>query len=115
MNSGNSKTPDTHRLLLNLSNKANLKGINKCVDLSNLGIYYAWSNIKKKNKFKKSVLTWNEEFELIDGSNSVSDIQVYFGYILSRYENIADNLSIKMYLRKIENRITFKHDIISNI
>ena len=36
----------------------------------------------KNNKFKKSAPTWNEEFELPDGSCSVSDIQDYFEYIL---------------------------------
>ena len=28
----------------------------------------------KDNKFEISAVTWNEEFELPDGSNSVSDI-----------------------------------------
>ena len=32
----------------------------------------------KNNKFKKSALTWNEEFQLPDRSNSVPDIQAYF-------------------------------------
>ena len=31
-----------------------------------------------------SAPTWNEEFKLPDGSNSVSDIQDYFGYILKK-------------------------------
>ena len=39
MNSGNSKTSDLHRLLLNLSNKTNLKRNDKYVALSNLSIY----------------------------------------------------------------------------
>ena len=57
MNSGNSKTSDTHRLLLNLSDKINLKRIDKYVALSNLSIYYTWRNMKKSyknNKFKIS-------------------------------------------------------------
>ena len=36
----------------------------------------------KNNKFKISVSTWNEEFELLDGSYSVSDTQDYFQYII---------------------------------
>ena len=78
MNSGDSKISDPHRLLLNLSNKIGLKGSDKYVALSNLSIYYTWKNIKKSyknNKFKISAPTWNEEFELPDGSYSVSDIQ----------------------------------------
>ena len=70
MNSRNSKTSDPHRLLFNLSDKINLKRKDKYVALSNVNIYYTWKNMKKsykKNKFKTSALTWNEEFELHDG------------------------------------------------
>ena len=35
----------------------------------------------KNNKFAISAPTWNEEFELPDGSYSISDIQNYFKYI----------------------------------
>ena len=85
MDSGNSEITDLRRLLLNLSDKVNLKRSDKYVALSNLSIYYTWKNIKKSyknNKFKTSDLTWNEEFELPDGSYSVSDIQDYFKCIL---------------------------------
>ena len=78
MNSENSKTSDPHSLFLNLSDKINLKRSDKYVALSNLSIYYTWKNIKKSyknNKFKISAPTWNEEFELTDGSYSVSDIE----------------------------------------
>ena len=40
----------------------------------------------KNNKFKISAPTWNEEFELTDGSYFVSDIQDYFEYILKSME-----------------------------
>ena len=39
----------------------------------------------KTNKCKISTPTWNEEFDLPDGSHSVSDIQDYFEYILKRH------------------------------
>ena len=73
MNSKNSRISDPHRLLLNLTNKINLKGGNKYVDLSNLIMYYTWRNVKKScknHKFKISAPTWNEELELPDGSYS---------------------------------------------
>ena len=57
MNSENSKTSDPHRLLLNLTDKINLKRSDKYVALSNLSIYYTWKNIKdlyKNSKFKIS-------------------------------------------------------------
>ena len=74
MNSETSKTSDPRRLLLSLTDQINLKRSDKYVSLSNLNIYYTWTNIKKSyknNKFKISALTWNEEFELPDGSYSV--------------------------------------------
>ena len=79
-NSENSETSDPHRLLLNLSDKINLKGSDKYFVLSNLSIYYTWKNTKrsyKNNKFKISAPTWNKKFELPDRSYSVSDIQDY--------------------------------------
>ena len=85
MNSGNIKTLDPHRLLLNISDKINLKRMDKYVDLTYLSIYYTWKYIKtsyKNNKFKISAPTWNEEFKLSDWSYSVSDIQDCFKYIL---------------------------------
>ena len=50
MNSENSKTSQSNRLLLNLSDKINLKRIDKYVALSNLNIYYTWENIKNHTK-----------------------------------------------------------------
>ena len=46
---------------------------------------YTWKNINKScknNKIKISEPTWNEKFELPDGSYFVSDIQDYFEYII---------------------------------
>ena len=42
MNSKNCKTSDPHRLLLNLSDKINLKRSDKYVALSNFRIHYTW-------------------------------------------------------------------------
>ena len=47
MNSKNSKTSDPHRLLLNVTDKIDLKRKDKYITLSNLSIYYTWKNIKK--------------------------------------------------------------------
>ena len=48
-------------------------------------LYQIWK-LDKNMKFKISALTWNEEFELLDGSHSVSYIQEYFAYILKNME-----------------------------
>ena len=91
MNSEDSKISDHHRPLLHLSDKISLKRKDKYVALSNLSIYYTWKNIKKSyknNKFKISAPTRNEEFELHDGSYSVSDIQGYFKYIFKNMRQL---------------------------
>ena len=46
INSKNSKTSDPHKLLLNFSEKINLKRSYKYVALSSLGIYYTLKKIK---------------------------------------------------------------------
>ena len=60
------------------------------------------------NKFKISAPKWSEELKIPDGSYSVSDIQDYFEYILKEHSESVDNPSIRMYINRIENRITFK-------
>ena len=85
MNYKNSKSSDPHILLLNLSKK--IKRCNKDGALSNISIYYTWKNRKtsfKNNKIKISVPTWNEKFDVPDGSHSVSNIQNYFEHIFKK-------------------------------
>ena len=82
MNSGNSKTSDPHRLLLNLK-EVNIKRKDKYVALSNIGMYYTGKNIKKTYEninLKVTSPTRNEKFELSDGT------QKYFQYILKNME-----------------------------
>ena len=77
MNSGNSKTSEYHVLVLKPADKLDLRRGQKSVALSNLSIQYTWKNIKssyKNDKFKISALTLSDEFELPDGSCSMSDI-----------------------------------------
>ena len=62
----------------------------------------------KNNNFKISASTWNEEFELPDGSYSISDIQDYFEYILKKHGEKTVNPLIRIYINKIENRIMFR-------
>ena len=66
--------------------------------LANLSIYYTWKNIKSEynnNKFKISAPTWNETFDLPDGSYSISDIQDYFEFIIKKHETLTDNYQLK--------------------
>ena len=47
MNSRHSKTSDPQRLLLNLTDKIDLRRKDKYITLSNFSVYYTWKNIKK--------------------------------------------------------------------
>ena len=79
--------------------------------LANLSIYYTWKNIKseyKNNKFKISTPTWNDTFDLPDGSYSIPDIENYFEYIIKKHETISNTSPILIYGNKIKNRIVFK-------
>ena len=77
INSENSKTSERHILILKPTDKLDLRRGENIIALSNLSIYYTWKNIKSSynnNKFKISAPTWNDKFELPDGSYSVSNI-----------------------------------------
>ena len=111
MNTENSKTNELHRFKLDLTNKPNLKNPNKNMDLANLSIYYTLKNIKSEynnNKFKILAPTWNDTFDLPDGSYSISDIQDYFEFITKKSETLTENLPIQIYQSKIKNGIVFK-------
>ena len=111
MNTENSKTNESHRFKLYLADKLNLKNLNKNISLVNLSIYYIWKIIKSEynnNKPKISAPTWNETFDLPDGSCTIDDIQDYFEFIIKKHETLTDNPSIKIYSNKIKNRIVFK-------
>ena len=68
-------------------------------------------NIKTEynnNKFKISAPTWNEAFDLPDGSYTIDDIQDYFEFIIKKHETLTDNSPVQIYSNKIKNRIVFK-------
>ena len=111
MNSENSKMSKLHVLILELTNKIDLRIGDNIIALSNFSIYYTWKNLKSSynnNKFKISASTWNDKFESPDGLYSVSDIQDYFEYILKKHGEDIDKPSVQIYVNKIENRVTFK-------
>ena len=49
-------------------------------------------------------ITWWSIFKVIH----ISDIQDYFEYIIKKHQKMNDNLPIRIYINKIENRITFR-------
>ena len=116
MNSENSKISKPHVLILKLTDKLDLRRDEKGIALSNLRIITRGKitintitiRSYNNNKFKISAPTWNDEFELPDGSYSVSDIQDYFEFILKKHGEDIDEPPVQIYVNKIENRITFK-------
>ena len=79
--------------------------------LANLSVYYTWKNIKseyKNNKFKLSAPTWNDTFDMLDGSYSIAALQHYFEYIIKKHKTIADVSPVLIYVNEINNRVVFK-------
>ena len=77
-----------NKFFYQFTDKLNLENPNKNMILANLRIYYTWEIIKSEysnNKFKISAPTWNDEFNLPDGSYSIFDIHDYFEYIIKKH------------------------------
>ena len=104
MNNKNTKTSEPHRLKYSLIDKLDLKNPNKNMALASLSIYYTWKNVKStcnNNKFKISEPTWNDTFDLPDGSYDISEIQDYIEYIIKKHETIDETAPILIYANKI--------------
>ena len=107
MNAVNSKTSESHKFVLNLSQRLDLRSSDKLVALQNLCIYYTWKNIRKQynnNKLKIIAPTWNDEFELPDGFYSVSDIQDYIEFIIKKHKTLTTIPPTHVYISIINNR-----------
>ena len=99
------------RFRLDLTDKLNFKDPKKNIALANLSISYTWKNIKSEynnNKFKILAPTWNDNFDLLDGSYSIADIQDYFEFIIKKHKTLTENPPVQIYPNKIKNRIVFK-------
>ena len=80
-----------------------------CYFIKNIILYK--ENIKHSyinNKLKISPLMQNVKIELPDRSHSTSDIQDFFQCFIKKHETLTDNPPIRIFINKIENRITFK-------
>ena len=111
MNTKNSKTNEPNRCKYDLIDKLDLKNPNKNMVLGILSIYYTWKNFKStynNNKFKISAPTWNETFDLPDGSYNIPKIQDYIEYIIKKHETIGETAPILIYANTINNRTVFK-------
>ena len=99
INTKDSKANESNKFIYQFTDKRNLKTPNnKNIGLINLSIHYNWKKIKTEynNKFKISVPTWNDTFDLLDGSYSISDIQDYFKFIIKKHEALTENPPIQI-------------------
>ena len=124
INTENSRISESHKFKLDFTDQRNLKNPNKNMALANLSIYYTWKNINSKynnNKFKISAPTWNDIFDLHDGSYSIADsysdsycwflfywVFYYFEFIIKKHETLTHNPPVQIYPNKIKNRIVFE-------
>ena len=86
--SGGSKIFDPHRLLLNLSDKINLKRRDKYVVLWNLSICYTYKNIKGHTKTK------NLKYQLQHGTKNLNYLM---DHILRQIFRITLSISLKAW------------------
>ena len=118
MNSKNSKTNESYKFEYDLIDKLDLKNLNKNMALANLSIYYTWKNVKStynNNKFKISAPTWNETFDLPDGSYNISEIQDYIEYTFKKELN-ASTYSIYLFLfRRFECTTLIIKELLLNL
>ena len=73
--------------------RLDLRSSDKHFALENLSIYHTWKNIRKQyktNKLKIIAPARNNDFELPDGSYSVSDIKDYIEYIIKKFERLTE-------------------------
>ena len=80
-----------------------LRRDDKRVALSDVCIYNIW----KIDKSRKETINLKCQ-ELPDGYYSVSDLQDYFEYLIKEHETLPKKSQIQMYVKKTQNRITFK-------
>ena len=107
MNTKNSKTNEPHKLKYNLIDKLDLNNPNKNIAFKK---YYTWKNVKSiynNNEFKNPAPTWNDTFDVPDGSYNIPAIENYIEYIIKKHETIAEIEPILIYANKISNRIVF--------
>ena len=105
MNSVNSKTSEPHVLILRLTDRLDFKRVEKSIAFLNLSICYTWKNIK--NLYNNN-LKYQPTHIMINLNCEMDEI-LYL--CLKKHGENNDNPSVRIYVNKTENRITFKINI----
>ena len=106
INTSNRKINNPNRFRHYLTDKLNLKNRDKIIALAKMSVYYTWKNIKSEYNNNKLIITaptWDEAFDLPDGSYSINQIQDYFEFIIKKHDTITDqNFPIRIYSNNIK-------------
>ena len=105
------KKNESLKFVYNLSQRLHFTSSNIHVVLQNLSISYTWKNTReqyKNNGLKIIASTWSYQFELPDGSYSVSDIQGYIEFLIKKREILTAIPPIHVYVNRINSRLVFK-------
>ena len=104
------RASDPHELLLNLTDKINLKRSDKYVALSNLSICYTWKKIKNiyKNNFKIQLRHGMKSLNQLMGDILYQIFKTILSISSKNHEAVTDNPNIMIYVNTIKNKITFK-------
>ena len=95
LNTKNSKTSEAYRFKYNLIDKLDLENPNKNMALASLSIYYTYvKSVYINNKFKISAPTWNDTFDLPDGSYNIPAMQNYIEHVI---KNTKELLKLNQY------------------
>ena len=91
-----------------LSQGLDLRSSDEHVALQNVSICYTRKNIyiykkNRNNKLKIIASALNDEFQLPDGSYSVSDIQYYIEYIITKHEALTAICPFYVYINAINS------------
>ena len=62
----------------------------------------------KNNKFEILTPTWNDIFDLPDGSYSIADIQDYFLFMIKKRETFTENPLVQIYPNEIKTELFLK-------
>ena len=78
------------------------------IALSNLSIYYTWKKNKKSHTITINLKYQHQHGMIIWITWWIIFCIIYFEYILKKHGENTDNPSVKIYVNKIKNGITFR-------
>ena len=115
MNTENSKTSESHRFKLDLTDKLNLKNPNKNIAVANLSIYYTWKIMKFFTLTNTTTmnLKFQHELEMIlliylMALALLKLFKITLNSLLKKNETLTENPQNQIYPNKFKNKIVFK-------